>query len=258
VDLGQERSRSASLQAQAEELERLNQVKSQFLSNVTHELKTPLTSIMAFTDILSRNKAGNLNDKQVNQVEAVRRNAAQLQSLINDLVDVSRIESGRISLIEREFDLAELLREIGSNMRPHFDAKRQTLTFDLPEEPVIAIADRDRIAQVIMNLLSNASKFSDSGAQVTVSASCDSTWCSFSVADNGIGISEHDQTHLFAAFYRADNSVTREHGGVGLGLSIVKSIVDLHGGKITLRSEQGKGSTFTVGIPRRLELRNAS
>jgi signal transduction histidine kinase len=254
VDLAEEKARRAALESQSREMERLNHARSQFLSTITHELKTPLTSIMAFSDILSRNRSENLTARQIEQINIVRRNATHLHGLINDLLDISKTEAGRMALSEQRIDLAALVSEVAASMQSYYASRRQTLKVETPGHEVAVLGDRDRLEQVITNLLSNAAKYSPAQTMVTVAVEGDAHWCSISVKDQGIGMSEEEQLHLFAPFYRSDNSVTRESDGVGLGLAIVKHIVDIHAGRIEVKSAPGEGSTFTVHLPTRLEL----
>jgi signal transduction histidine kinase/putative methionine-R-sulfoxide reductase with GAF domain len=258
LELSDQKTRTIVLEAQTRELQRMNEAKSQFLSTVTHELKTPLTSIMAFTDILSRSKSDPPTGRQPQHIEVIRRNAVHLNSLINDLLDVSTMEAGRISLLEQKGDLSLLLRHAADSLRPQFDAKKQTLKLELPQDHVEIVADFERINQVVSNLLTNASKFSNEGTETVIRLTASDSWCEFSVRDSGIGISREQQVHLFAPFYRSDNSATRLEGGAGLGLALSKHIVDLHGGQIEVKSSAGQGSTFTVRLPRHLELVAAS
>jgi signal transduction histidine kinase len=252
VELARAREEAARLEAQARELERTNEAKSQFLSTVSHELRTPLTSIVAFTDLLARDREQSLNEKQRRHLDIVRRNARQLGALINDLLDISRIESGKLRVVKAQFDLTELVRHVVDSLAPVMASMGQRLIMDLPGELRIT-GDRDRILQVVSNLISNASKYSPNGSTVALVAYADGEYVALAVRDQGVGISRADQSNLFTPFFRADNSTTRAVGGTGLGLAIAKRLVELHGGDISVVSEPGKGSTFTVRLPRTMD-----
>ena len=244
----------SQLQAENRELRRESQANGRFLSSVFHELRTPLTSMIAFSDILARNSPGNLDERQTEQIEIVRRNGRRLQALINDLLNVSRmgvsgIGSGRVKLTRAKFDARQLLDEVARNFRPILEENGQTLETSIPGEALWLNADRDRLMQVLSNLVSNASKYSPAGARVEMAASVERSSLCVAVKDHGIGISEEDMSRLFTPFFRADNPETRATTGSGLGLAIAKSIMDLHGGRITVESRPAEGSTFTVRVP---------
>ncbi|MEX0760875.1 MAG: GAF domain-containing protein [Dehalococcoidia bacterium] len=253
LELSEERERAAKLEAQANELTRINEAKGQFLSTISHELKTPLTSIMAFTDILSRNRDENLSEKQLHQMDVVRRNARQLGALINDLLDISRIDAGRTDLNLEEFDFGELVVETADSLSAVVAEKGQRLEVKVPKAPLLVTADRERVAQVISNLVSNASKYSPRETPVQINAAASGQYVRVRVRDFGQGISKSDQVHLFTPFFRADNTLTRSVSGTGLGLAIVRRLVELHGGTVSVQSEEGDGAEFTVRLPRSRE-----
>ncbi len=252
LDLANARERTAVLELQRQDLERANETKNRFLTTMSHELRTPLTSVISFTDLVARNKDQNLTEKQVHHLDVVRRNARHMRALINDMLDVTRIEAGRLSLASAEFDLAELIGVTAESFMPVMSARRQRLVLEVQGSELGAIGDRDRVMQVVANLISNASKYSKEGTVVRVRGYSEEDYVVIEVIDQGIGISRDDQLKLFAPFYRIDNDVTRAGGGTGLGLSIVKRLVELHGGTISVTSEVGAGSTFTVRIPKSL------
>jgi signal transduction histidine kinase len=249
LQLAREQELRARAEAEKRELQRVNEVKSKFLSTVSHELKTPLTSMLAFTDILLRNRSGALSEREIQHLEVIRRNGRRLSLLINDLLDVSRIDAGTLKLVRNEFDIRELLEELEESFTPIFEAKRQTLALAIPPEPLFLFADRERIAQVVSNLLSNASKYSPVETRVEIQASYSDERVAISVKDEGVGISPEDQKRLFTSFFRADNDVTRAVPGTGLGLVIAKGIVELHGGKVVVSSVPGKGTTVIFDLP---------
>ncbi len=254
LQLAEEREARARLDAENRELQRINEAKIQFLSMVSHELRTPLTSMMAYADIMKNNKLGNLVEKDITRLDVIRRNGRRLTLLIGDLLDVSRIESGALKLNPSEFDMNEMVSELYESFIPLIDSKKQTIRMELPDEGVGCFADRDRLGQVVSNLISNASKYSPESTEIVVNMHADQEMVHVSVQDNGIGISEEDQKQLFTSFFRADNKETRAESGTGLGLVIVKGIVEMHRGRIWIESEYGKGTTVHIEFARSAEL----
>jgi len=247
--LAEEREARARLDAENRELQRADEERSAFISTVSHELKTPLTSLSAFTDILLRNKGGNLTSRQMQQLEAIQRGGRSLNVLINDLLDISRIDSGNLKIAIEEFDARGLVEQLDESFMPMLSARSQTLQVSLPAEPLSLAADRERLRQVVTNLLSNASKYSADGTSIELEVWGKEDRLHFKIRDHGIGISKEDQKRLFQAFFRADNEATRSASGTGLGLVIAKGLVELHGGVISVESEPGLGTTVTFHIP---------
>lgn len=231
------------------ELQQINEERTKFLSTVSHELKTPLTSIIAFTDILARNQAGEKKDRNLKQLDIVKNNGNHLLTLINDLLDYSKLESGDVMLEKKSFDLGELVDEVKNVMSPLLASKSQSFEFDGNLAGQMAILDRTRIAQVLMNFVSNAHKYSPNGTKITMEGRVKSGNLQLAVVDQGMGISEADQTRLFTKFFRVDNEATRSVSGTGLGLSITKGIIEAHGGNIGVQSKLGQGSRFSLTIP---------
>ncbi len=254
LQLAEEREARARLDAENRELQRINEAKIQFLSMVSHELRTPLTSMMAFADILKTNKSGNLVEKDISRLDVIRRNGRRLSLLIGDLLDVSRIESGALKLDISEFDMNQMVEELHESFVPLVEEKNQVVNVDMPSEVITCFADRDRIAQVVSNLMSNASKYSPESKEILVKMWADADTIYVSVKDEGIGISEEDQKQLFTSFFRADNDETRAAPGTGLGLVIVKGIVEMHRGKIWIESEYGHGTTANIQFSRRCDI----
>jgi|GEM_PF-989713 signal transduction histidine kinase len=237
------------LEAENRELERLNGEKSKFLSTVSHELKTPLTSMLAFSDILKRNKEGNLTDKNLDQLTVIQRNGRRLSILIDDLVDVAKFDAGSLQISTNEFDAIEMLDDIVKSFGPIFEGKEPQLRLITPQGTIDIDADQARLAQVVTNLISNAAKYSPENSVVEVEASVVGDRLGIAVRDNGNGISEEDQTKLFMPFFRVESDIESAVPGTGLGLAISSSIVELHGGDLTVDSEPGEGSVFWVSIP---------
>jgi signal transduction histidine kinase len=246
--LESERAR-LSAEAATRELELLDEQRTDFLSTVSHELKTPLTSLIAFADILARNQDASMNARQLQQISVMQRSARRLDLLINDLLDVSRLDAGTFTLTKTEFDVTVLIQEMGTAFSPLADTNEQLLSISYPDGEFWIEADRDRIAQVITNLLSNASKYSLSGAEIALAMEAEGNSLSIRVTDGGIGMSQETLDNVFTAFYRANDQHTLSQSGSGLGMMIVKSIVELHGGTITVSSEQGVGTTVRVLLP---------
>lgn len=231
------------------EQERLDQLKNEFVSMVSHELRTPLTSIKGYVDMVIDGEAGTTNTEQDMYLHIVRSNTDRLINLVNDLLDISRIESGKITLRLSDVPLQEVVRSVILSLKKQLDAKDMNPTIDMPEKPVMVSADRDRITQVLFNLLSNACNYSPRGASVNIKLVKTDNQVQVDITDTGIGISPEDQARIFTRFYRVDNSMTRQVGGTGLGLHVAKSIIEMHGGRIWVRSEVGKGSTFSFTLP---------
>jgi PAS domain S-box-containing protein len=232
----------------------VERMKSEFVAMVSHELRTPLTSIKGYVDMLLDGDAGPLADEHQELLRIVKSNADRLLLLINDLLDMSRIEAGKLSLHRIPLDLRPLIRQVAATMRPHLDAKQQRLTLDLPETPPdgsapLIAGDAARLHQILTNLLSNAIKYTPPNGEMTIRLTAEPPWLCITVQDTGIGMTPEEQDHIFDRFYRARNRATRETGGTGLGLAITRSLVELHDGRITVESQPGKGSTFRVYIP---------
>ncbi|MDX1416444.1 MAG: response regulator [Candidatus Promineifilaceae bacterium] len=227
----------------------VDRMKSQFVSMVSHELRTPLTSIKGFTEMILDEDAGEINEEQREFLGIVEANADRLIALVNDLLDVSRIESGRIELKLERADVNELMDIVVATMAHLVEDKSQTLDVFVDQNLPTVKLDRDRIIQVLTNLVSNAYKYTQAGGHIGITAERSGSCVRFAVADNGFGISDKDQEKLFTRFFRVDSTLTREIGGTGLGLNIVKSIIEMHGGEVIVNSELGVGSTFAFTLP---------
>ncbi|WP_158599167.1 PAS domain S-box protein [Methanohalophilus sp. RSK] len=229
--------------------EKANQAKSEFLASMSHELRTPLNSIIGFSDILSKEIQGKLNDPQKKYVSNIAKSGNHLLSLINDILDLSKIEAGQKQLEYSSFDLHEVLDEISILIKPLTSKKRIDLQMDLPPEDITVYADKKKFKQVMYNLLSNASKFTSDKGTITIIANQEKDKLKVAVSDTGIGMPEEDQAKIFEPFQQVKSAKSSEHKGTGLGLSLVRELVEMHGGQVGLKSEVGKGSTFTFTIP---------
>ena len=235
------------------ETKELDRLKDEFVSVVSHELRTPVTSIKGFLELLAEDLAEDLGDEQLRFLEAAERNAQRLERLVNDLLDVSRFEAGRLDISREVFDFRDVVKQVVADMQADTRAKELKISTTGMGSPVRVWGDRGRVVQVMANLLSNAIKYSGSreliGVAVTLPAEGD-RFIRVDVQDHGPGITEADVKRLFDKFYRVSNSTTRAATGTGLGLAISKALVELHGGRIWVESEPGKGSTFSFTLPK--------
>lgn len=242
--LHQRLRRSQRLYEHEKELSRL---KDEFVSTVSHELKTPLTSMKLYVSLLNEGKLGRMHKKQRDALRVVGEESDRLNALITDLLDLSRLESGKAKLELSEFDLHHVVNDkLYLNMARK---KGVEVKLDVPRDFIVT-ADRNKIKQVFINLLGNSVKFTDKGGRITVSAKMFGTEWEFRVSDTGKGIPKDKVPKLFDKFFQADDFMTRTQGGTGLGLSIVKHIVDLHKGSIKVESELGKGTRITMTFPK--------
>jgi len=240
------------LEERARELERASQYKSQFLANMSHELRTPLNSSLILAKLLSENSAGNLNDEQVRFANTIYSAGNDLLNLINDILDISKVEAGKLELVPEQLSLRHVVEGMAMVFEPL--AKQKKLGFHVQVADDLAthmVTDRQRLEQILKNLLSNALKFTSHG-QITLAVhGAGDGAVGFSVQDTGIGIRQEDQQGIFNAFQQADGTTSRKYGGTGLGLSISRDLAHLLGGAISLVSEPGKGSCFTLTMPLR-------
>ncbi len=227
----------------------IDQMKNEFVSTVSHELRTPLTSIKGYVDLILDGDAGEINEIQEEFLGIVKENSDRLVDMINDMLDISRIESGRIRLKIEPVNMADSIEGAVDSFRAVLSQTGRRVKTRIPDNLPLVAVDRDRVGQVLINFISNALKYSPEGGDVTVSAKHTNGFVQISVADKGMGISREDQKKLFTKFYRVDSAMTREIGGTGLGLSIAKSIIELLGGKVFVRSKLGEGSTFSFTVP---------
>ncbi len=226
-----------------------NRAKSEFLATMSHELRTPLNSVIGFSDLLLEGLVGELNERQIRYVRNISNSGKHLLHLINDILDLSKIEAGKTTLETDLFEVSNVFGEMESMFGSLVAVKKLTLKFETGEKPVTINGDRMRFKQILFNLISNAIKFTPEGGCVTVLAAKDGDSLRVSVADSGIGISEEDLDNLFQPFRQLDSFLKRRYEGAGLGLFLVKKFVEMHGGKVWAESEPGKGSVFTFELP---------
>ncbi len=238
------------LRARAMDLERASRYKSEFLANMSHELRTPLNSSLILAKLLSDNVPGNLNEEQVRFAQTIYSAGNDLLHLINDILDISKVEAGKLELMPEDLPIRRTVEGLGRTFEPL--AKQKDLKFTLNVEPNVPPSlhtDRQRLEQVLKNLLSNAVKFTEQGeVSLTVSATAEG-WVQFTVVDSGIGITPDEQERIFEAFHQADGTANRRFGGTGLGLSISRDLTSLLGGTLVVSSTPGVGSAFTLSMP---------
>ncbi len=238
-----------ALEDKTRQVEEANRLKSEFLSNMSHELRTPLNAILGMTRLLKGEMNGITEDQQADYLEIIERNGTTLLELINDVLDLSKIEAGKVEIIWGKICLGTFIEEVLQSVRALADEKALDLMVELDPGADSIVSDTDKLRQILLNLLSNAIKFTEEGS-VSILTKGRKDDVSITVKDTGIGISGEALKYIFDAFRQVDSSTTRVYGGTGLGLNIVKKLVDLLGGKIQVESEVGKGSTFTITLPR--------
>jgi signal transduction histidine kinase len=233
-------------------LEELDRLKSQFLATMSHELRTPLNSIIGFTGILRQGFAGPVNEEQKKQLGLVFGSAKHLLSLINDLLDLSRIEAGKVDIEEEPFNFVDVVNEVVQNLSPMARQKELTMATELPGADIPMVGDRKRSFQVLLNLANNAVKFTDRG-KITITAATEGDKLRVCVADTGIGIKPEQMSMLFEAFRQLDGTAKRVYEGTGLGLHLCRRLLTLMHGEIGVESEFGKGSRFWFTLPRQVD-----
>ncbi len=247
---------SEELMAQQQELlestqeaARANQLKSEFLANMSHELRTPLNAIIGFSQLLRDETPGKLNQEQRQCLDDVLESSQHLLNLINEVLDLSKIESGRAELKLENVDLKELITPLTRVMRPILGQKKQELEVEIEAGLPQIRVDKTKMGQVLRNLLANSSKFTPEGGKLRITAARADDWLHLSVIDNGAGIKKEDLERIFEPFCQLDYTPGNGKGGTGLGLAVVKEIVERHGGQIRVESEYGRGSRFTISLP---------
>ncbi len=239
-----------ALEDKTRQVEEANRLKSEFLSNMSHELRTPLNAILGMTRLLKDEASGITGEQQAGYLEIIGRNGQNLLELINDILDLSKIEAGKVEIMWSRIDLEAFTGEVLQSVRPLADEKELELGAELDPKADFIVSDPDKFRQILLNLLSNAIKFTEDGSVSVITRYEKEDKVSIAVKDTGIGIPEDALEYIFDAFRQIDSSTTRIYGGTGLGLNIAKKLVDLLGGEIHVESEVGRGSTFTVTLPR--------
>jgi signal transduction histidine kinase len=242
--------RTRALQEANRQLEAASRHKSEFLANMSHELRTPMNAIIGFTRLVMRRSRDVLAPRQYENLEKILVSAEHLLSLINDVLDLAKVEAGRTEVYPVEFVLAPMLAECLHTVEPLLKSEQVRLVQKADTDLPTLYTDRDKVKQILMNLLSNAVKFTHTGT-ITLTACSHKGKLSIAVADTGIGIPEEALQHIFEEFRQVDSSTTREYGGTGLGLAISQQFARLMGGDIAVQSTIGVGSTFTLTLPQR-------
>src|SRR5262245_62154830 len=245
------------IERKSQQLAVASQHKSQFLANMSHELRTPLNAILGYTELMLDGLYGELPSKTTEVLERVQKNGTHLLGLINDVLDLSKIEAGQLVLSLEDYSLKDIVQTVVSATESLASAKKLPLKVDVADDLPLAHGDARRIAQVLLNLVGNAIKFTDLGEVRIAAQSANGMFC-VAVADTGPGIPAAEQARIFNEFHQVDSSNTKKKGGTGLGLAIAKRIVELHGGRIWVKSELGSGSTFQVELPVRVEERKGA
>ncbi len=230
----------------------VDRMKSEFVSTVSHELRTPMTSIKGYADLLLMGVAGELGQAQQRYLEVIKKNADRLQALVNDLLDISRIETGKTQLDLQPLDVARLIAGIVNDHvrgRMQHEGKELAVTSDVAPSLPLVLGDPEKVTRVLTNLVDNAISYTPAGGSVAIHARPAGDFVAIAVQDSGIGIAKEDHARIFERFYRAEAEEVQAVPGTGLGLAIVHSLVAMHGGQLTLESAPGEGSTFTVTLP---------
>jgi PAS domain S-box-containing protein len=244
-----ERNRAdAELRAALEAAQAATRTKSLFLAMMSHELRTPLQAILGYADFLLADTGVPLTSQQVEDVQSIHRGALRMVELIEQMLDLSRMEAGRLELETKAVHLAEILEQVRQDVAPQCEAKRLRLTITVPAALPAALGDPVRLRQILLNLVGNAVKFTEEGA-VEVAATATAAGLSVSVRDTGIGIAAEALPHIFEEFRQVDGNLTRRYGGAGLGLAIAKRLAEQMSGGITVESTPDAGSTFTLTVP---------
>ena len=232
-----------------EELREATQAKSEFLAHMSHELRTPLNVIIGFSELMWDEVPGAVNEEQKQCLNDILSSSKQLLNLINDILDLSKIESGKMELRLKGFSLPEVIESLRSIMMPILSPRKQSLEVEIEDKINLVCADKAKVKQVLLNLLSNATRFTPDGGKLRIEVIKENGWCRVSLIDNGVGLKKENRGRIFEPFCQLDSPLTKGKGGTGLGLTIAKQIIEKHGGCMQVESEYGKGSRFTFTLP---------
>ncbi|OPZ09387.1 MAG: Non-motile and phage-resistance protein [candidate division BRC1 bacterium ADurb.BinA364] len=248
---------SVALRRAMEQTEKANQAKSLFLANVSHEIRTPLNAIIGYSEMLIEEAEDKGETERANDLRKIHRASRHLASLVNDILDLAKIEAGKMELYPEAFSLSRLAEELESTIRHLAAANGDRLEIVCPPNAGAMVADATKVRQILLNLLGNACKFTKSGdvkLEIQRQERDGADWIVFVISDTGIGLSTQQIDLLFRDFVQADPSIARNYGGTGLGLSLCQKYCQLMGGRIDAEGEPGKGATFTVALPARMPL----
>ncbi len=241
----------AQLREMTKRLKELNEMKTNFVAAVSHELRTPLTSIMAYAETLARDWGETPRQVRIEFLKIIQEEAQRLTKIVEDMLDLSKLESGKVDIKKTDRDLCKIIEDVKQVLTPTAKKKSISIETSLPDDHVKAFVDGSMIKQLLVNLAGNAIKFTPEGGRVEITLADRDSTVEISVEDTGIGIPPESIDRIFDEFYQVDSSATRKYGGAGLGLAIVRNIVEWHDGKIWVESESGKGTRFTVSLPKR-------
>ncbi len=231
-----------------------SETKSKFLATMSHELRTPLNAIMAFSQMLQRKNKDNFSKQQVDMIQRIHGNGKNLLALINDILDLSKIEAGGLKLHPEEFDLSQLINTTIDELRSLKSQKKLDIKVKINLENTKTINDRNRVRQILVNLISNAIKFTDEGMVVIEATEISESDLAIIVKDTGIGISKDDTKHIFEPFRQINQTISRKYAGTGLGLAITQSLIKMMNGSVSVESQLDRGSTFRVELPRYIQV----
>ena len=248
-DTTERKQMEKKLAGKRREAEAASQAKSEFLASMSHELRTPLNAVIGFSELMLDGVPGKINDEQRQCLSDILSSGQHLLNLINDVLDLSKVEARRMELRLENLNLADVIDDVVQTVKPMLDENRHKMRMSIVEELPQVRADRSKLRQILLNLLSNAIKFTPPGGKLAIEVSREGDWCQVNVVDNGIGIKKEDRERIFEAFIQADTLLDRKKEGTGLGLALTKQFVELMGGRIWVESEYGKGSKFTFALP---------
>jgi len=244
--------RTHELSQALEEVKRMSRRKTDFVSSVTHELRTPLTSIKGYASILLTGKLGNLPKEASERIEKMNRHSDELAQLVNELLDISRIESGKVAMKQEPQDLNNIAEKVADLLAVQLKDKQIETSINIPQEESAVFVDRNQIERVLINLIGNAIKFTPPKGKISIAARKADKMVRVDIADTGCGIPQEALEAVFEEFYRVDNPINQEAKGTGLGLALVKHIIEAHKGKIWVTSKVGRGSTFSFTLPQQI------
>jgi len=248
-DITERKRMEQKLREKNEQLTAASRAKSEFLASMSHELRTPLNAVIGFSELMLDGIPGEINDEQRECLSDILSSGQHLLNLINDVLDLSKVEAGKINLKPENLDLADIVSEVAGTVRPMLDDNRHELDIRLAEELPQVHADKNRLRQILLNLLSNSIKFTPPGGKLAIEASSEGDWCQVSMIDNGIGIKQEDVGRIFEVFTQVDTLPDKKLEGTGLGLALCKQLVEAYGGKIWVESKYKKGSKFIFTLP---------
>jgi PAS domain S-box-containing protein len=248
-DITERKETEEKIKKQNVQLKKLDGVKTDFLNTTSHELRTPVASIKGYIQMLLKHTLGDITEEQKKALEVTLRNTNRLDALIEDILDISRLESGTMKFIREKTDVTKMINEVAETMQTSADVKRIKINSDIQKEIPELMIDRERIKQVLTNLIDNAIKFSPDGSMIVIKVRKGKEDIVFEVQDFGRGIPKNKLHKIFERFYQVDSGTDRKYGGIGLGLTISKKIIDTYGGQIWVDSTVGKGSSFNFSLP---------